>query len=148
MEKKTTAEAFFTKEEQEKIILAIQKVEQETSAEIRLHIDTQTSRSALDRSAQLFGQLKMHKTAQRNGVLLYMAIQNKYFALIGDAGIHLFVKDTFWKTQATKVLEEFKKGNFLSALITCIEQVGKELKTYFPHQKNDKNELPDELSFN
>ncbi|PID88657.1 MAG: hypothetical protein CSB03_00225 [Bacteroidia bacterium] len=142
-----TAKNFFKKEEQEKIVRAIQQAESQTSAEIRLHIDTKTKLTALDRSAYLFKQLDMHKTAARNGVLLYMAIKNKQFAIIGDAGIHQYVKDEFWENCKEEVLAEFKNGNFLKGITECITKVGNALKEHFPRQVGDKNELPDELSF-
>lgn len=142
------AKNFFNKDEQNEIVKAIQQAELQSSAEIRVHIDDKTKLTALDRSAQIFKQLKMHKTQARNGVLLYMSIENKYFAIIGDAGIHQFVKDEFWANCTEEVLQEFKKGNFLKGITDCIAKVGNTLKQYFPYQTDDENELPNELSFN
>lgn len=142
-----TAKNFFSLDEQKSIVLAIREVESRTSSEIRLHIDTETNLKALDRAAYLFKQLDMHKTEARNGVLLYMAVKNKHFAVIGDAGINFYVKDAFWTSCKEEALAAFKAGNFCKGIINCIATVGNALQEYFPYQKGDKNELPDELSF-
>lgn len=142
-----TAQNFFSLEEQQQIVQAIQTVELKTSSEIRLHIDTKTKLKALDRAAYLFKQLGMHQTDARNGVLLYMAVKDRLFAIIGDAGIHSCVKETFWTECKEEVLTEFKSGNFCSGIVSCILKVGHTLEKHFPYQKDDKNELPDELSF-
>lgn len=142
-----TAKSFFSESQQTSIVATIKEVERNTSSEVRLHIDTHTKLKALDRAAYLFKQLNMHKTKARNGVLLYMSIQNKSFAVIGDAGIHHFVKDAFWNTCRDEVVTAFRKGNFCDGIIDCIKKVGVELQQYFPYQADDKNELPDELSF-
>lgn len=142
-----TAKNFFSLDEQKRIVLAIRQAELKTSSELRLHIDTETNLNALDRAAYLFKQLGMHKTEARNGVLLYMAVKNKHFAIIGDAGINYYVKDEFWATRKEETLSAFKAGNFCYGIIACIKKVGDALQEYFPYQEGDKNELPDELSF-
>lgn len=147
MSENKTAQDFFSQQEQKLIVEAIQDVELKTSSEVRLHIDTETKYKALDRAAYLFKQLDMHKTEARNGVLLYMAVKNRYFAIIGDAGINYHVKDSFWEKCSSEVLEEFKKGDFCKGITNCLLKVGKELQEHFPYQEGDKNELPDELSF-
>lgn len=146
--KEKTAQNFFSKEEQNKIVSAIQKAEKLTSSEIRLHIDTQSELAPLDRTAYLFKHLKMHKTTARNGVLLYLSIKDRQFAIIGDAGIHCHVKDAFWERCKEGVLAQFKAGNYCKGITDCIELVGSALQKHFPYQDDDQNELPDEISFN
>ncbi|PVX51788.1 TLP18.3/Psb32/MOLO-1 phosphatase superfamily protein [Balneicella halophila] len=142
-----TAKNFFSLEEQKKIVDAIKKVELRTSSELRFHIDTHTELTALDRAAYLFKKMKMHKTKARNGVLLYMSVQNKLFAIIGDAGIHQYVKDEFWNERTEEVLADFKVSNFCQGVVSCILKVGDALQKHFPYQENDVNELPDEITF-
>lgn len=142
-----TAKNFFSLDEQKRIVLAIREVERKTSSEIRLHIDTETNLKVLDRAAYLFKRLDMYKTEARNGVLLYIAVKNKQFAIIGDAGIHYYVKDAFWTNCKEEVLAAFQAGNFCDGIVSCIAKVGDTLKVHFPYQDDDKNELPDELSF-
>jgi uncharacterized membrane protein len=92
----TTASSFFTKEEQAKVLSAVKEAEGETSGEIRVHIETRCSGDVLDRAAWVFGKLGMHKTALRNGVLFYLAVEDRKFAIIGDAGINAKVPIDFW----------------------------------------------------
>lgn len=142
-----TAKSFFTLEEQRLIIQAIREVELRTSSELRFHIDTETDLTALDRAAYLFKKMKMHKTQARNGVLIYMSVRNKLFAIIGDVGIHQYVKDEFWQECKEDVLMQFKANNFCKGITDCISKVGDALQRHFPYQKDDSNELPDEISF-
>lgn len=144
---RNTAKKFFSLDEQKRIVLAIQRAERKTSCEIRLHVDTQTNLHVLDRAAYLFKQLDMHKTEARNGVLLYVAVKNKEFAIIGDSGVNYYVKDAFWTECKEEVLPAFKAHDFCEGIIACIEKVGNRFQEYFPYQEDDENELSDELSF-
>jgi uncharacterized membrane protein len=141
------ASSFFTEEEQSKILSAVKEAEEETSGEIRVHIETSCSGDVLDRAAWIFGKLGMHKTALRNGVLFYLAVVDRKFALIGDAGINAKVPLDFWDKAKEMMLTNFKAGNFTEGLAKGILMAGEQLKTHFPHQSDDVNELPDEISF-
>lgn len=144
---KIKASTFFTREEQGKIRSAIMEAEKETSGEIRLHIETKVSGNILDRAAWIFRKIGMHATADRNGVLFYLAVKNREFAIIGDKGINEKVPADFWDQTITIVQEHFRKGNFTEGLSEGILQAGKQLKRHFPHKKDDVNELPDEISY-
>jgi uncharacterized membrane protein len=141
------AENFFTSEEKEKITLAIQDAEKDTSGEIRVHIENTCKGDVLDRTAFIFGKLKMHKTASRNGVLFYLAVRDQKFSIIGDAGINAVTPDDFWEEIKESMLASFRKGEFADGLITGIHMAGKALKKYFPYMEDDINELSDEISF-
>ena len=67
---------------------AIAQAELTTSAELRVHLEDNCKEDPLDRAAYLFEKLEMHKTALRNGVLIYVAFQDRKLAILGDAGIH------------------------------------------------------------
>lgn len=138
----------FSKSDTEKLVLAIQVAEKDTSGEIRVHIDQNlpTGSSAIDRAKFVFEQLQMHKTEQRNGVLIYLAIKAKQFAIIGDSGIHAVVGNEFWDSIRTQLSTHFKKGNFVSGIELAITETGKKLKQFFPYQSNDVNELSNEIS--
>jgi len=138
---------FFTKEEKEKIKQAVQEAELNTSGEIRVHIETNCKTDVLDRAAFIFDKLGMQKTALRNGVLFYFAIDDRKFAIIGDAGINAKVPENFWDSTKDQMLEKFKANEFSAGLIHGILKAGEKLKEHFPHQKDDKNELSDEISF-
>jgi len=142
-----SANSFFTAAEQQEIIRAIKQAEQVTSGEIRVHLEEKSGGKPLERAAAIFKRLKMHETADRNGVLIYLAIKEKQFAIIGDEGIHRLVQDNFWDGVKNVMEAEFSKGHFLHGIIQAVEQAGEQLKTYFPIHSKDKNELSDELSF-
>ncbi len=143
----TKASTFFTQEQQERIRDAIKKAEEETSGEIRVHIETWFRGNVLDRASWIFKRIGMHATENRNGVLFYLGIKNREFAVIGDRGINSKVKKEFWDTIKESMKKDFKKGNFTEGLINGITLAGHRLKEYFPFKKGDINELPDEISF-
>jgi uncharacterized membrane protein len=140
---------FFSSEEEQRIVQAIRQAEKNSSAEIRVHLEHQIPKNiqVAGRAVHLFYQLKMDKTAQRNGVLFYFAIQDKQFAVFGDHGIDKKVTEAFWVKIKNEVVTSFKKQDYISGLINGIYLVGEELKTHFPYDKAiDINELSDEIS--
>jgi uncharacterized membrane protein len=141
------ASNFFTSDEQKSILAAIQEAEKETSGEIRLHIDTSCKEDVLDRAAWLFKQLGMEKTAARNGVLFYLAVEDRKFAILGDSGINSKVPEDFWNSVKELLTRNFKEGKFAEGLSEGILLAGKQLQTHFPCCKDDVNELSDEISF-
>jgi uncharacterized membrane protein len=142
------ARNFFTKEQQEDIRQAIMNAELDTSGEIRVHIENTCTGDALDRALTVFNKLEMEKTKSRNGVLMYLAVKNRKFAIIGDAGIHAAVTEIFWDSIRNKMMDNFRESKFTEGLVEAINETGKQLKNYFPYQTDDKNELSDEISFN
>jgi uncharacterized membrane protein len=143
----TKASTFFTREEQIQISDAIKEAESKTSGEIRVHLETKLSGNVLDRAAWIFKRLKMHETENRNGVLFYFAVQNKEFAIIGDGGINSKVPVDFWDKIKNNLQKRFSNGKYTEGLIEGVLMAGMQLKEHFPHEKDDKNELPDEISF-
>lgn len=142
-----TAVNFFSPEQKEDIKMAIQQAELDTSGEIRVHIENTCAGDVLDRSAYLFKKLEMHKTEARNGVLFYLAIENRKFAILGDAGINRLVPENFWDDIKMQMILHFRNNEFAEGLCKGIEEAGKQLKLHFPYQKADVNELSDEISF-
>lgn len=138
---------FLGKENEILIVKAIENAEHQTSGEIRVHVESKCRGEVLDRAAWLFKKLKMHETEHRNGVLIYLSINDHKFAIIGDAGINKVVPKGFWDDIKDMMIEHFKKGEFAPALIKGIEKTGEHLKKYFPWQEDDLNELPDEISY-
>jgi uncharacterized membrane protein len=141
------ASSFFTKEQQAQILASVREAELETSGEIRVHIETSCTGDVLDRAAWLFRKLKMHKTAERNGVLFYLAVSDRKFAIIGDVGINTKVPEGFWNEISTLLQKNFRESKFTEGLAEGILMAGRQLKTHFPFRKNDLNELPDDISF-
>ena len=131
------------------LVAAIRRAEVLTSGEIRVHLeDTCPTPEPLDRAAQVFSELNMHKTAARNGVLFYLAWKSRQFAVIGDAGINSAVPDDFWEITKESVLEHFRGERYVLGLERGIKMVGEQLQRYFPYNAtSDKNELDDAISF-
>jgi len=139
-------EEFLTKEQEQTLIKTIKVAEKNTSGEIRVHIEKISEKPPMDRALEVFHFLKMNETELKNGVLLYVAIESKQFAIIGDEGIHKKVTDSFWDSTKEIVLSHFAKNEFAKGLELGILEVGEKLKNYFPYQPNDTNELSDEIS--
>jgi len=142
-----SVENFFSTEEKKQITDAIAQAELNTSGEIRLHVEGKCKIDVLDRAAYLFEKLEMHQTAQRNGVLFYLAVSDRKFAIIGDSGINQLVAADFWNETKETMLEFFKEGKIADGLSKGILMAGEQLKTNFPYQGDDINELSDEISF-
>ncbi len=141
------ASSFFSREQQAQILAAVREAEKETSGEIRVHIETTCPHDVLDRAAWIFKKLGMHKTAERNGVLFYLAVEDRKFAIIGDAGINAKVPEGFWDSTKELLRNEFVAGRFTEGLSEGIRLAGQHLTSHFPHKDNDRNELSDEISF-
>lgn len=138
----------FTEEQKAAMVAAIQQAEKATSGEIRVHIENHCRKNVLDRAADVFAQLKMHKTAARNGVLVYVALEDRKLAILGDAGINAKVPANFWEGIKIRMVEQFKQGLITEGIREAVLSAGNALKIYFPYQTDDKNELPDDISFN
>ena len=141
------ASSFFSKEQQETIVAAIHEAENATSGEVRVHIESSCHGDVLDRAAWIFNKLGMQKTKERNGVLFYLAVEHRKFAVIGDGGINAKVPAGFWDDVKELLRKEFIEGRFTEGLSAGIILAGKHLKEHFPHQIDDVNELSDEISF-
>jgi len=126
---------------------AIRQAELNTSGEVRIHIDNKCKENIMDRAAFLFEELEMHQTELRNGVLFYFALKNKQFAILGDGGINAKVPDTFWDDIRDEMTTFFKDGKFVEGITLGVKRAGEQLKAFFPYQSDDKNELPNEISF-
>ncbi|WP_321368298.1 TPM domain-containing protein [uncultured Draconibacterium sp.] len=126
---------------------AIRVAETNTSGEIRVHIEKHCDGDVLDRAAYIFAKLEMHKTELRNGVLFYLAVEDKKFAILGDGGINQKVADDFWENTKEVVIAKLKEAKYAEALADGIIMAGEQLKAHFPYQNDDVNELSDEISF-
>jgi uncharacterized membrane protein len=141
------ASAFFTPSQQESIMNAVSEAEKATSGEIRVHIETSCKGDVLNRSAWLFNKLGMTKTAEHNGVLFYLAVEDRKFAIIGDSGINSVVPEGFWDEVRDHMEKRFRDGLFTEGLSEGIIMAGNQLKDHFPYSSDDVNELPDNISF-
>ena len=137
---------FLSKEEEQEIVEAIKLAETNTSGEIRIHIEGSSKKAPFERALEVFGELEMHQTEQRNGVLLYIAVNDHQFAICGDEGIDKVVADDFWDCTRDVMADHFKKGEFKKGIVAGILNAGEQLKQFFPWQIDDTNELSNEIS--
>ena len=141
--------AFFTSKEQDGIVQAIQEAEKRTSGEVRVFIESKCKYvNPLDRAVDIFYGLKMDKTAERNAVLVYLAIRDHQLAIFADEGIHAKTGQDFWKNEVKLMLQHFNQENYATGIIHVINHIGEALFQHFPYlQDTDKNELPDDIVF-
>ncbi len=139
--------AYFTNEQQSRIVDAVKEAEQQTSGEVRVFVEGHCSyMDALDRAKEIFFNLHMDKTALRNAVLFYIAVNDKQVAIYADEGIHQKVGNEYWQNTITGMLQQFSQQQLVEGLMYSILHIGTALQHHFPYDKaTDKNELPDDI---
>lgn len=135
------------------ITRAIRMAESRTSAEIRVHLERRVPRrllrgrlEVLARAEHVFRRLGMHRTAERHGVLLYVAVEEHRLAVVGDEGIHARVGAEHWHHVRDLMVEKLRARAPRAALERAIEEVGRALAAHYPRRPDDRNELSDEVS--
>ena len=141
-----TLENFLSIEEENQVVEAIRQAEQNTSGEIRVHIENSCSLSVEERAKELFHQLKMDRTKLQNGVLIYIAVASHQFGIFGDKGIDSKVNSTFWNDTRDVMRNLFKEGKFKEGIIQGILTASKALQDHFPWDAKDTNELSNSIS--
>jgi uncharacterized membrane protein len=144
---KSKPKAFFSKAEEKIIISAIKIAEKKTSGEIRLHVESTCHKNPYERAIEIFGELKMYKTKDQNGILFYLAMESNLLSIIGDKGINEKVDGDFWDILKNKTIADFKSKRFAEGLEKSIMKCGEVLQKHFPYQSDDKNELDDTISY-
>ncbi|MCU0445656.1 MAG: TPM domain-containing protein [Microscillaceae bacterium] len=137
---------FFSTAQEDAIIQTIKTAEKHTSGEIKVHVESQTHEDVFARALEVFRDLNMHHTIQRNGVLFYLATTQREFAIVADEGINRLVAENFWENIKDNMRAQFKTAHFVEGLSEAILATGKALQTHFPYQRDDKNELSDDIS--
>lgn len=141
-------QSVFTVEQEQQIMDAIRQAEFATSGEIRVHVEERCAGDdPVQRAVQVFEQLGMHQTKEQNGVLFYLATDDRKFAVIGDKGIDAKVPAGFWDSTKILLRTHFAQNQLTEGLCRGIQEAGQQLKTYFPRTDEDVNELPDAISF-
>lgn len=140
---------FFSEQENARIVEAIRIAEKETSGEIRIFVESKNAfMDPVHRAAEIFFELKMNNTSDRNGVLLYIAIKDKELALFADEGIYKKTGPDYWNDAVKQMISQFSREDITGGIVQCILQIGQTLKEVFPYNSSaDKNELPDDIVF-
>lgn len=135
------------KTEEARIISAIKDAELKCSGEVRVHLEASTKADAMKRAVEVFNELKMWQTRDRNGVLIYISTDDKKFAIIGDEGINAKVGETFWNDAKAAMMSHFQKNELVDGIITGIRMAGEKLQAHFPYKSDDQNELKNDVSY-
>lgn len=138
--------AFMTDADLDAVAAAIAAAEAQTSAEIRVHLDARCPGNSMARAVAVFERLGMHRTAARHGVLIYVSIEDRKLAVLGDRGIHERVGQVYWDGLVESVLAHFRGERFRDGLVHAVGEVGAVLRRHFPRRPDDVNELPDRVS--
>lgn len=139
---------FFSADEQRLMVNAIQEAERHTSGEVRVFVEGKCDYvDPVDRAREIFFSLQMEKTNDRNAVLVYIAIDHQQLALFADEGIYQRMGAQFWDNEVGLIISRFSKQDIVGGICTCVREIGEALRTQFPYEKADKNELPDEIIF-
>ena len=142
-----TARDHFSDEDRRRIVDAIKEAELQTSGEIKLRVENKTVLPVMARIRYLFFKMGVHRTVQRNGVLIYIALKSRKFAILGDEGINTVIPSEFWASTKDVMQEHFARGEIVEGLIAGIHSAGQQLKEHFPYHKDDQDELSNEISF-
>ncbi len=139
---------FFSPEEQALIVAAIKQAERSTSGEVRVYIESRCSYvDALDRAIEIFTEMGMQATKQRNAVLVYVATKDQQLAVFGDEGIHRIVGTDYWNLEVLKMIRDFNRDDYAKGIAGCVEDIGDALQKFFPYTDKDTNELSDDIQF-
>lgn len=145
---KHKAEDYFTLQEKQAIAHAIQQAELQTSGEIRVFVESKCNYvNAIDRAKEVFDKLDMHKTEAKNAVIVYVALKHKQLAIYADEGIYQKTGVQFWNDELNVMIDHFKKENVVDGITKVVGHIGAALITHFPYQKDDVNELPNDVVF-
>jgi len=137
--------SYFSQFDSERIVAAIAAAELKSSGEIRVHVTRRVPEDLEERALRRFHLLGMTKTAERNGVLIYIAPRAKQFRILGDVAIHQKCGDDFWKEVAAVMEEAFRRGELTEGVVQGVERVGVVLARHFPRGADDRNELPNTI---
>lgn len=139
-------EDFLSAAEEQEVIQAIRTAESNTSGEIRVHLEAHSNIDPFERAAEVFDFLHMNNTKLSNGVLIYVAVEDRTLVILGDSGINEVVPQDFWESTKDLIIDGFRAGNIKQGLVEGIIMAGTQLKKFFPVQGSNDNELSDTIS--
>jgi uncharacterized membrane protein len=145
--RRSPVRCLLSKEDERRVIEAIRSAEAMTSGEIRVHVERWSGGASMEAAARWFERLGMKATRERNGILIYIAVDERAFAVVGDEGIHGKVGPAFWDALRDILRDAFAKGDHAAGLMRAIAEAGAQLQAHFPRREDDRNELSDRVSF-
>jgi len=141
-----TADQFLDTSGRAQVREAIGAAERRTSGELRVHLEDHIEEDVLDHAAYVFEELGMHRTRDRNGVLVYVAVADRQVAVLGDSGINEQVPDGFWTDVVGLLKLHFAAGRHAEGLVEAVHLIGEKLSSFFPLREDDTDELSNEVS--
>jgi len=142
------AKSFLRALDHDRIVAAIREAEARSRGEVRVHVTHRAVDDARRAAERQFEKLGMTKTAERNGVLVFVAPASRTFAVVGDTGIHEKCGPAFWKDVAAAMEADFRAGRYTDGILKGIVRAGDELAAHFPRAPGgvDVDELPDDVT--
>lgn len=137
----------FPEDSERKIVEAIRSAEKQFSGELRVHVERYCKSNPYARARNVFNELGMANTILRNGVLIFLGIEDRKFAILGDLELHQRVPEGFWDLVKGEMLKHFEKNELVEGICRGIELSAEQLSIHFPPRSDDQNELPDEISY-
>jgi uncharacterized membrane protein len=147
MARSTNPRGFLNEAETAAVHAAVRDAEQRTSAEVKVVLARHCWGNIKTKARRIFGELGLDRTEQRNCVLLLLVVSNREFLLYGDQGIHEQVGQRFWDDVCRQMLDAFRQNQFADGICQGVRLVGEKLAQHFPHQRDDVNEISNEIVY-
>lgn len=135
-----------SKLQHDQIVHAIREVEAKTTAQIRVYIQRgKLNGDPLVAAQKKFQRLGMHKTSERNGVLIFVAPRVRKFAVVGDQAIHEKCGEPYWQRVVELMREHFRNERFSDAIVDAVRDIGQVLSAHFPRRSISSDRVTDEV---
>ncbi|MFH1017228.1 MAG: TPM domain-containing protein [Pseudomonadota bacterium] len=139
-----------TREELRRLSQRIAEEENKSRGEIRVTLHEKRSwrqkkKTVYELAIREFHRLRMHRTAEHTGILIYVLVGDRQFQILADEGIHRKVPEGTWEKIAAEMGEAFKAENFFEGVSDALSKVGDVLARHFPPKSRNRNELPDDV---
>ena len=138
---------FIPNEGQRRIADAITAAERHTTGEICVHVTPRCRGNVMKRAVKTFNRLHLYTTKRRNAVLIFIAYDDRKLAILGDTAINEAVPEGFWDGEVEELTNYLKAGRPVDGLCAIIARMGERLSEYFPGERDDENELSNEVTF-
>ena len=147
MKDKGSLDRLIAPEEQNRLLDKIARIEKRSSGEVRIHVTDRRVKDPLDAARRTFTSLGMASTRRRNGVLVFLSLPSRRFAIVGDEGIDRVTPPEYWDGLRDALARRLAAGQYCEGLLEILDRVEAVLAEHFPYEKGDVDELPDDISY-
>lgn len=127
---------------------AVAEAESCTSGEVvvrlKQSVDT-TAQTVREAAFEEFLRLGVKETRLRNGILLFIALDQQQVELIADEGIYKVVPQGTWQRVVDIITLGFRAGVPAHAIVMGVKLISDLLSSHFPPLPTDTNELSDRV---